>query len=440
MQSVTIRRRSSIAGIGVLAAAGLLSCTSSHSATHATVTATPDRALYDTPIAVRVTGLPAGQKATISASSTASDGKTWTDSAQFAANDDGVVTTRQAPISGSYHGVNEMGIIEDEAPGGNPDTPSLFAPRLPWVIIIAVRDGGHQVGHATVTRLRPSDLGVTSTDLRPQHGGIYGEFFAPPHPSPAKRPAVLLFGGSEGGLSKSVGAQAALLAARGYPALALAYFHEPGLPAELRNVPIEYFGTALRRLAAEPGVDRTRVAIEGVSRGSEAALLAAAHYPALVAGVVAGSPTDIAMPALPGPGAAWTWDGKPVPTLPSYDGGQVNPIGAARRALIDVAAIKGPILAVCGEDDDLWPSCGYAAAMAARLEAAHSHFRPTVLAYPGAGHFVGTLTPYVPSTATQGKTASGLPTLAGGLPSADEAGRAAAWPRTLAFLAHLPAH
>ena len=440
MQTVTIRRRSSIAGIGVLVAAGLLSCTSSHSATHATVIATPARALYDKPIAIRVTGLPSGQMATVSASTTASDGKTWTDSAQFAANREGVVTTRQAPITGSYHGVNAMGIIEDEAPGGNPDTPSLFTPRFPWLIIIAVRAGGHQVGHATVTRLRPSDMGVTSTDLRPQRGGIYGEFFAPPHPSPVKRPGVPLFGGSEGGLSNSVGTQAALLAAHGYPALALAYFHEPGLSADLRNIPIEYFGTALRRLAAEPGVDARRLAVEGVSRGSEAALLTAAHYPALVAGVVAGSPTDIAMPGLPGPGAAWTWDGRPVPTLPGYDVGQVNPVGAARHALIDVAAINGPILAVCGEEDDVWPSCGYAAAMAARLEAAHSRYRPTVLAYAGAGHFVGTLTPYVPSTATQGKTASGRPTLGGGLPSADEAGRAAAWPRALAFLAHLPTH
>ena len=42
-----------------------------------------------------------------------------------------------------------------------------------------------------------------------------------------------MFGGSEGGLSGVVIEAAALLAARGYPALALAYFHEPGLPPTL---------------------------------------------------------------------------------------------------------------------------------------------------------------------------------------------------------------
>ena len=60
-----------------------------------------------------------------------------------------------------------------------------------------------------------------------RHDGIYGDFFR--LPSARSAPAVLLFGGPEGGLS--VGEQAALLASRGFPTLALAYPGLPGLPA-----------------------------------------------------------------------------------------------------------------------------------------------------------------------------------------------------------------
>jgi hypothetical protein len=58
-----------------------------------------------------------------------------------------------------------------------------------------------------------------------------------PASAPARRPALLIFGGSEGGLSGTL--IAALLAAHGYPALALAYFNAPGLPATLSDIPLE---------------------------------------------------------------------------------------------------------------------------------------------------------------------------------------------------------
>jgi hypothetical protein len=48
---------------------------------------------------------------------------------------------------------------------------------------------------------------------------------------------------------------ASLLAMNGYPALALAYFAAPGLPATLAGVPLEYFARAVRLLRAQPGVD-----------------------------------------------------------------------------------------------------------------------------------------------------------------------------------------
>ena len=98
---------------------------------------------------------------------------------------------------------------------------------------------------------------------------------------------MLVFGGSDGGLSGTL--VAALLAAHGYPALALAYFNAPGLPAQLSDIPLEYFATALRWLRAQPQVDPRHVLTLGVSRGSEAALLLGAYYQRLVDGVIAKS-------------------------------------------------------------------------------------------------------------------------------------------------------
>ena len=87
---------------------------------------------------------------------------------------------------------------------------------------------------------------------------------------------MLVFSGSAGGLTATMAA--ALLAAHGYPSLALAYFKAPGLPQTLSSIPLEYFTSALEELRAQPGVDRNHVLVAGESRGGEAALLVGAHF------------------------------------------------------------------------------------------------------------------------------------------------------------------
>lgn len=70
-----------------------------------------------------------------------------------------------------------------------------------------------------------SIAGLVARLHRPAGGG--------PHP------AVLLLGGSGGGIGWQ-DETAALLAERGFVALALAYFGMEGLPAELERIPVEY--------------------------------------------------------------------------------------------------------------------------------------------------------------------------------------------------------
>ena len=185
-----------------------------------------------------------------------------------------------------------------------------------------------------------------------------------------------MFGGSEGGLSGVVIEAAALLAARGYPALALAYFHEPGLPATLTDVPLEYFARAVRLLRSQPGVDPDHVLVQGASRGGEGALLVGAAYPDLVHGVVAGVPSSRAAHTPNGSTPAWSLHGRPI--QPGEE--------------IPVERIHGPVLTNCGGQDGEWPSCIFVDAISSRLKQHHFRYPVTVLKYPDGGHYVGIFT------------------------------------------------
>lgn len=242
---------------------------------------------------------------------------------------------------------------------------------------------------ATVTRLARSPR-VHVSLLRPTSDGLYGDFFSPP-PSQARGPGILLFGGSEGGLSTAE--DAALYASHGYPTLALAYFAEPGLPADLHDIPLEYFAKALRWLARQPGVDSAKLVVNGISRGSEAAQLVGLHYPQLVHAVIAmvpGSGSSCGIPPFRGSvvrciGAAWTFRGKPVP---------YSLRGPATPYPFHDERIDGPVFLDCGGHDSLWASCPMAQAIVERLERHRFRHRVVFLDYPRAGHGVGELLPY----------------------------------------------
>jgi dienelactone hydrolase len=255
---------------------------------------------------------------------------------------------------------------------------------------------------------------------------VQGMLYLPKQRS-TRRPAVLVFGGSDGGEHGDFSAR--LLAGHGYPALSIAYFDAPGLPKQLGRIPLEYFVKALRLLAAAPGVDGSRVFVDGVSRGSEAALLLGAHFPDLVYGVIAGSPSDHVNGGIPGPGPAWTLGGRPVPQAPSI---QTPHPADAPASIIDVAAIRGPVMTICGQQDLLWPSCDFAASIRAQRQAAAKAAHDVYLSYAAAGHAVASAASYFSQT-EQATAGNGL--AFGGSVPADLAAAADAHAQLLRFLA-----
>jgi dienelactone hydrolase len=413
----------------LVAAAGLAGCTrgGDRGDGRASISVSPLAALVDQPAAVTVQGLPAGARTTLTAQARDTDGITWSATAQFKATSAGEVSLGQPSLGGSYTGVNPMGLFTLMAPptGTAPDW--FLYPEAGYDVDLEATVEGRVAAKAAVRRQSPVAVGVVEKQLRPVKDGIYGNLYLPKNTA-ARRPAVLVFSGSGGGLTTSFAA--ALLAAHGYPSLALAYFKAPGLPQTLHNIPLEYFTKALGVLRAQPGVDPRHVLVAGVSRGGEAALLLGAHFPHLVNGVVAGVPSSVVNPG-ERPDAskpAWTLRGRPLPAVSPSEFGQPNPPGK-QRAIIPVERIGGPVLLACGQQDLRWPSCAYVDAITARLRAHRFAHPVTALRYPDAGHLIGGLTAYYGSLTDDALTSDG------GTVAATQAAQADAHTKLLALLA-----
>ncbi|NGM15682.1 acyl-CoA thioesterase/bile acid-CoA:amino acid N-acyltransferase family protein [Verrucosispora sp. WMMA2044] len=370
---------------------------------------TPAVALVDQPLRVRVSGLAARERAEIVAEARDHAGRRWRAAATFVADADGVVdVSRDAPVHGSYSGVDPMGLFWSMDPLDG--DASYFAPVWPHVrrdfpVRLSASGGGR--APATVTVRRDWTAGrVSFTELTRAADGVHGLLVLPPPDVPRRR-GVLWFGGSEGGVGGLY--DAPLLASRGHPVLCLGYFGAPGLPDSLHDIPLEYFVTAAERLASHSGGE---VAVMSYSRGTEAALLLAQQRPDLVGAVVAYAPSSIVHLGYPYTGApAWTYRGRPVPSGP-----------------IPVDRIDGPVLAIAGADDLLWDAPTYAAELVLALGGPPHR----VLLYPEAGHGVGTF-PYLPSkTVHQGRTGEQIH---GGSRAGDAAARRDGWSEVLSFLA-----
>jgi dienelactone hydrolase len=276
---------------------------------------------------------------------------------------------------------------------------------------IAANQGARTLATASFTRrTQTADVTVRTTTLAAE--GFVSCFYSPPAETTRPGAAILLLGGSSGG--SQCGFRASLLASRGYPTLALAYFGAPGLPSELKNIPLEYFQSALGWLAQQPGVDPDKLVVFGISRGGECALLLGSVYPELIHGVVSYVGSSVAGLSYPsGDTAAWTLAGKPVPYTDPEN-------------VIPVERIAGPIFLVAGVDDLVWPSAIYASQIVERLRQ-HQRNDYTSRVYERAGHLVGAAVPYVPLID---------PSL-GGTAAADAHARADSWPKLLAFLERL---
>ncbi|ROR46153.1 acyl-CoA thioesterase/bile acid-CoA:amino acid N-acyltransferase family protein [Kitasatospora cineracea] len=417
-----IRRVACAAAALALVGAGAAGCSADQGGPAAIEVDAPT-ALVDQPVHVRITGLRPGQEVTVDSRAADRQGLDWNGRADFRADAHGAVALdTAAPRSGTYQGADGMGLFWSMEPrDGDPETAFFFPPTSAGhtfdVTLTATAHGRPPVSR-TLTRAW-SGPGVTSRQLTLAADRVSGELFLPA-PGTPRHPAVLLFGGSEGGNGET--STAALLASHGYPALALGYFGLPGLPATLEDIPLEYFATAAGLLAAQPGTDPDHLLALGYSRGSEAALLLADDYPGLVHGAIVYSPSAQVNGGFPDHGStAWTKDGKDVGLGP-----------------IPLDQVSGPVLAIAGADDHLWSSPLWARQIAQELDTDHDPHPHRALVLPDAGHGVGTY-PYLAAGTRPTHPVTGRPTDLGGTRAGNAAAKAKGWPEVLSLLAGLTA-
>ncbi|WP_331013417.1 acyl-CoA thioester hydrolase/BAAT C-terminal domain-containing protein [Sphingomonas sp.] len=285
---------------------------------------------------------------------------------------------------------------------------------------------------ALIAQTAPAPAGIAVRD-----NGLVATWYPPA--SGRRGPVILVLGGSEGGEEGSQRLGAAL-AGHGYGVLALAYFRAEGLPPQLQEIPLEYFGKAIDWLKAQPLADAARIGLHGISKGGEAALLLASHRSEIKA-VVAAVPSSVVWQGINFTNysevkSSFSLAGKPMAYVP-YDTSAAftgvldlyqRSLKLAERypeAAIPVERIAGAVLLLSAAGDSLWPSTQMSARVMQRLEANHFRHPHRHIAYPDAGH--GAMLP-----ASVWNRNSSMDSM-GGTEAGNAAAQADAWSETLAF-------
>jgi uncharacterized protein len=277
-----------------------------------------------------------------------------------------------------------------------------------------------------------------------REGGLVANFHQPS--GSGKHPGIIVIGGAGGGLG-SANAVGLLLAELGYAALALAYFGTEQVPAQLQEIPLEYFRQAIDFTRSHRSVEPSKIGLLGTSKGGEAALLVGATYEEIRA-VAAYSPSHVVFQSIDEAWSdssvsksSWTLHGEPLPYVPfQMDNDCIEHYGfylglylaslqdreAAERAVIPVERINGSILLVSGDDDAIWPSSMMCERVVERLKQHNFRFSFQHLRYGGAGHLLAG-----PSRLSPASSIGGM--ALGGTESANAAARDDAWTKVCGF-------
>jgi dienelactone hydrolase len=273
-------------------------------------------------------------------------------------------------------------------------------------------------------------------------GGTIGVVW---EPDQAAEHFVVVLGGSGSGILDGM---AKRLSEHGVSAFALGYFGAPGLPSALVEIPVESVQRGVE-VFREQFADGGTVALIGVSKGAELALVSASHI-AGVGPVVAVVPSCVVWYGIDFSDlsamtrSSWTWHDAPLPFLPLRPG--VMPaftdeglrtdacydLSAYATSDVDAARIpieqaQGPILLLSGDDDHMWPSAPMADDIVQRMRDLGRGEQVTNVVYRGAGHA------FLTRDFLQAQSEA-MPFDFGGNPQADRAAAHDAWKRTLSFL------
>jgi esterase/lipase len=235
----------------------------------------PLAALCDEKLNICISGLPPFGKVRISASMHLPWAKSvhYDSFAWFTADSLGNVDlAKQKPDSGTYNFIDSMGLIVSMK-SKDPKAIEKIGQNISVdenLIINIVAECEQDRANVRLERLFMTD------NIKRQRisDEFVGELF---YSEDADHPLIVLLGGSGSSLNAN-SPIAAVLASRGFNVLSVAYFGDKGLPAQLSQVPLEYFEKIFKWLSENPKTRGKEIRVLGMSKGAELALILASRY------------------------------------------------------------------------------------------------------------------------------------------------------------------
>ena len=223
-----------------------------------------------------------------------------------------------------------------------------------------------------------------------------------------KDKVMIVMSGSNGGM-KLTKQEAEFYHRNGIPSLALALFKTKQTPKELSRVPVEFVEKAIAWLIKQ---GYKQIGIDGTSKGSEMALIAASLFPELSC-VIVRVPSHFVSEGLSGSGKNKAPSGtRELPYAP-YRSRMFNILQMFMRekemhiitfnrdkeitpeTLIPIENIKAPILMLSSKHDEVWPSYESAVYMEKRLTEIGFPYTHKHIAYEYMSHAVLTRLPWI---------------------------------------------
>ncbi len=344
--------------------------------------------------------------------------------AVFVADKIGTVAVDTATATeGTYLGADALGLL-----WSGTRMPEAGDPTQPVTQHVVLANGSDLLVRIEAASARSSDstpwletrLQLTdgSSDLLVEDvstPGLAGVFARPKVTSGRPLPTILLLHGSEGGTRASAKASAARFARLGYAAFSVIYFAWPstgvtGVSQALVNVPVETLANARAWLMQQPAVDASTVAVWGISKGAEFALVGAVEYP-WISRVVACVPSSVMWTGfgralVPGESdSSWSFGGRGLPGIGRDGWEDVTNLrwssAFVHQRSLDMASeeelgrlayplngFRQKMLLLTADKDVVWPSALMARQIEATLRSNGEKDRERSMVFPNASHYI----------------------------------------------------
>lgn len=341
--------------------------------------------------------------------------------AEFVATAEGTIhVDTTAPLRGTYAGIDPLGLLwSGTRMQATADTASSITQNLHMedtsVIVLRVEAPSLGAGHWVETQFRLTDGADRVVVQAVSAASLNGVFARPKAAGDRRLPSIILLHGSEGGSAASARASAIRFAQLGYAAFALNYFAWPGsgltnIPDALVDIPVESLERARDWMSQQSGIDAHTVAVWGVSKGAEFALVGAAHYP-WIKRVVACVPSSVVWSGFGRPPypnevySSWSIHGLGLPYIP-YDryedaldrkvsAAYVHERSLARASIAQQMAARIPleksharVLLLAATNDVVWPSASMALQIQAAMRAAQKDHELQTILFQDASHYI----------------------------------------------------